>query len=382
MGAASCRLASPSSTVSVSVRASAIAWPRQGSAARPDSGQLEKIVAVRACTTASVMVDLRTAIRIQSASRPGKVSPRRTAKPLSRSASRNQPGSRPRADRSGVDQHEGRPGRGDRWQPDLGESSDQVGPIPADLLGGFGGDGQRGTGSGRPQLRPAPGWRPTTAAAGPAASAIGRRVADGIAGPQTRPSPRSWSVTADTSMPVIGPPISDSASPGTASMKASSTTSSRPGLISAVSSRARVQHAGRVGRVADHDQIGVIRDQLGVRAGSRPRRDQQHPVRAVAGGDQRRLRLGELRVDDHRPPPRLGAGQQGEGFRPARGRQHLIAGDLVGGGDGRRRRPRPAGRRRVAPTLSVITPASQSGGAPTRTLTARSISPSAMSRSP
>ena len=60
-----------------------------------------------------------------------------------------------------------------------------------------------------------------------------------------------------TSRPGICSPASDSASPGTASMNASSTTTTRPGRHRPRSSDRRVQHPGRVGRVADHHQIGV-----------------------------------------------------------------------------------------------------------------------------
>ena len=95
------------------------------------------------------------------------------------------------------------------------------------------------------------------------------RIAHRVAGAQTGEAPglgqrpehqhaRSWS-----------PPIMVSGSPGTASMNASSTTTIRPGRTSDAMVSARVQHAGRVGRVADHDQVGVAREPGPGRAGSR-----------------------------------------------------------------------------------------------------------------
>ena len=105
--------------------------------------------------------------------------------------------------------------------------------------------------------------------------------------------------------------------------------------------------AGRVGRVADHDQVGVVGN-LGRIEREAGVGGQDHPLGSVPGGEQRRLGLGELRVDDHGPLRVQGPGQQGEGLGPAGRRQHRLRGYARG----RRRWPRPprpsAGRRPAA----------------------------------
>ena len=92
---------------------------------------------------------------------------------------------------------------------------------------------------------------------------------------------------------------------------------------------ARVQHAGRVRRIADHDQIGIRRQQIEVEPET-GRRRQDQPLRLVSSCRERRLGFGELRVDDQRPFRTKGASQQSEGFRASGSRQHLIDCDVVG----------------------------------------------------
>ena len=129
--------------------------------------------------------------------------------------------------------------------------------------------------------------------------------------PAARPGPRSWSGCARTTRPGMsrrrpGTP----APPGTASMNASSTTSTRPGRASAAKRRRGVQHGGRVGRVADDHQVGVGRN-----AGRVEREAvlgaQHHPVHVVAGDPQRHLGFGELRVHDHGAARRARPGRSG-----------------------------------------------------------------------
>ena len=64
----------------------------------------------------------------------------------------------------------------------------------------------------------------------------------------------------------------------------------------------RVQHAGRVGRVADHDQVGVVGDRAPGRARSGVRVS-THLGDLVPGLLERGVRLGELGVHDDRAPP-------------------------------------------------------------------------------
>ena len=157
--------------------------------------------------------------------------------------------------------------------------------------------------------------------------------------PGARPAPRSWSATAAPGRRAIRRLIRDSGSPGTASMNASSTTSTRPGRTSRSQDVGRVQHAGRVGRVADDHQVGVVRDPVGIEP------ELRGPGRGapVAGRARRRaggLRLGELRVDDHRPPPTPSPGQQRERLGRAGGGQHPVTAHAVRPGDRPRRRRR------------------------------------------
>jgi hypothetical protein len=117
-------------------------------------------------------------------------------------------------------------------------------------------------------------------------------------------------------------------------MNASSTTRIRPGLASAASTAAGCSTRGRVGRIAHHHQVGV----LGTSAGSRRNPDsrlQQYPLTAVPGREQRRLRLGELRVHHHGAARPQRPGQQHEGLGRAGGEQHLFGRAAVRGGDRR-----------------------------------------------
>ena len=83
---------------------------------------------------------------------------------------------------------------------------------------------------------------------------------------------------------------------------------------------ARVRDGRRVGRVADEDQVRVVRHQAGV---EREREREDHPVDLVPGRAQRRLRLGELRVHDDRAPWPQDPREQHEGLGRAGGEQHL-----------------------------------------------------------
>jgi hypothetical protein len=94
--------------------------------------------------------------------------------------------------------------------------------------------------------------------------------------------------------------------------------------------RARVRHGRRVGRVADEDQVRVVRHQSRVE-GERER--QNHPVYLVPGREQRGLRLGELRVHDDGAPGPQRPRQQHEGLGRARGEQDLTVAAPVPGRD-------------------------------------------------
>ncbi len=96
-----------------------------------------------------------------------------------------------------------------------------------------------------------------------------------------------------------------------------------------------VGDGGRVGRVADEDQVRVGRDQRRVK---RERERQDHPVDLVPGGAQGGLRLGELGVDDDRVPGLERARQQDEGLGGAGGEQHLVRRPAMAGRDRRDRR--------------------------------------------
>ena len=74
-----------------------------------------------------------------------------------------------------------------------------------------------------------------------------------------------------------------------------------------------MQHAGRIRRIADHNQIRIRRQQIRVEPEA-GRRRQDQPPRSVSGRDERRLGFGELRMDDQRPFGTKCASQQGEGF--------------------------------------------------------------------
>ena len=84
-----------------------------------------------------------------------------------------------------------------------------------------------------------------------------------------------------------------------------------------------MQDAGRVGRVADDHQVGVVGDGAGSSAN---RRRGQHDLGdRVAGLLERGVRLGELRVHDDRAAPRPEPGDERERLGRAGGRQHLVA---------------------------------------------------------
>ena len=91
----------------------------------------------------------------------------------------------------------------------------------------------------------------------------------------------------------------------------------------------RVQPRCGVGRVAEHDQVGVGRHQVGVEL---ERVRQQDPLDPVAGRAQGRLGGGERGVDADRPPRPQPAGQQGERLGGPVGQQHLGRVAPVAGG--------------------------------------------------
>ncbi len=100
----------------------------------------------------------------------------------------------------------------------------------------------------------------------------------------------------------------------------------------------RVEHRRRIGRVADHDEVGVLGDgrRIEPEAVLRP---QEHPVHGVPGVPQCRLRLRELRVHHDGTTDLQGAGEQHEGLRGTRREEHVLHGQPVPGGH---RRPRGA----------------------------------------
>ena len=106
----------------------------------------------------------------------------------------------------------------------------------------------------------------------------------------------------------------------------------------------RVQHARRVGRVADDDEVGVpdLPERLG-REREALLRPQQHVPHLVPGSPQRGLRLGELGVHDHRVGRRQRSRDQREGLGPTARRQHLLPRHTVS----RRQRVHRPGRVRV-----------------------------------
>ena len=89
-----------------------------------------------------------------------------------------------------------------------------------------------------------------------------------------------------------------------------------------------MQHAGRIRRIADQDQIRIHRYLACIEPETGSGRQDQ-PLRPVAGGDERRFRFGELGMDDQRLSWMHGAGEHSEGLGAACGGQHLINGDTM-----------------------------------------------------
>ena len=95
-----------------------------------------------------------------------------------------------------------------------------------------------------------------------------------------------------------------------------------------------VHHPGRVGGVADHDQIGLLGHPRGIQD---VRRVEDEPLHLVPCCAQGSLGFGERRVHTHRVRRGKGPGQQHERLRPTGGDQHLAgvavvpAGDRIGG---------------------------------------------------
>ena len=171
------------------------------------------------------------------------------------------------------------------------------------------------------------------------------RVADGVAGAEPGESPGLGQRPQHQQPGHRAAAISVSGSPGTASMNASSTTTQPPGPDQARRIVGRVQHAGRVGRVADHDQVGVGGHPRRGRARSRrsavsiTRRGRCPAARSAASGSvncgctttgARHGRARASRVNASAPPGR---------------RQHLLDRD---GRARRRSPPRPRRGSRIA----------------------------------
>ncbi|MPM78471.1 hypothetical protein SDC9_125482 [bioreactor metagenome] len=235
----------------------------------------------------------------------------------------------------GVGQDERAGGRGDHVPAQTGQRPDQVVAVAAGAddgqLGldrrpvGGGGDhrGQRGAGH-RPRrlLGRQPGDQP--------------RVADDVAGPQPGQSPglgeradHQQVVHRGVDLGLVLP------GHGVHERLVDHHDASRPGQLA--QRLAVVQDAGGVGRVADQQQVGV-RQRIDVQG---ERRGQDVAPGRTSRGEQRRLRLGELRMHHHRPVAGDGPGDQRERLRPARGGQHHLRRDTV------ERRDRGAGRGRV-----------------------------------
>ena len=286
------------------------------------------------------MAGSRTASRIQDGPRPGKVSPRRTAKPLSRKASRRNPGgSFGGVSGVGVDQHErGQRMAGDR-QAELGQ------PVDQHRRGASGSSRwppppRRAPGpSCRPRWRPTPGWTPTTAAAARPGQPTRSAGAEQVTGSQSRDPPGLGQRTNDDeSRDGRGGQGFRLAGNGVDEGLVDDDDPPWPGQ--AAEQGSRMQGPGRVRRIPDDDQIGAFPDQLRVQR-EPVGRVEQHPIDPVPGGQQRRLRFGELRVHHHRVPRPQRPGQQRERLRAAGGEQHLIDGPLVPPGHRRDRGGRP-----------------------------------------
>ena len=191
-----------------------------------------------------------------------------------------------------------------------------------------------------PPARPAPGV--DTGQCGCCAARRGDQVgaARGRSRRAARPAPTSWSGCAPPAARAgrAGRPATP-ARPGTVSANASSTSSTRPGRASAATASAGCStDVGLVGLPSTTRSASS-----GTAAGSQPVAvvgAQQQPLDRVPGGAQRRLRLGERRVDDDRAAGRQRAGDQHERLGGAGGEQHLVRGR----GRARRRRRRAPGR--------------------------------------
>ncbi len=92
----------------------------------------------------------------------------------------------------------------------------------------------------------------------------------------------------------------------------------------------RMQHRRRVGRVAEHHQVGVRWHQRGVQC---ERFGEHDPAYRLLGRPQRRLRGGERRVHAHGEPGPQRPGKQHEGLGRAGREQHLGGTAPVPGGD-------------------------------------------------
>ncbi len=98
-----------------------------------------------------------------------------------------------------------------------------------------------------------------------------------------------------------------------------------------------MQHGRRVGRIADHHQIGLVRHGRRIQPEALVG-PQQHACHLVPGRAQRRLRLGELRMHHDRQPGRQRPRDQYERLRRTRRQQKPLRRQSVPRGDHRTRR--------------------------------------------
>ena len=226
-------------------------------------------ITVSALSSARLVSGSRTAMRIQSGPSPGKVSPRRTAKPWSRSASPHPAGGLVAATQPEVSTNtNGAAGRRPTVRPESARPCDQDLAVLGDLLG----RGVRRSATGRRTRQAVMTARAgvDTDQGGCCAAQVGDElgVADRVARAQPG-QPPGLGQRAQHEHTGRRRLIMDSGSPGTASMNASSTHSTRPGRTRRAEHGRRVQDAGRVGRVADDHEVCVVGDQRRDRGGSR-----------------------------------------------------------------------------------------------------------------
>ena len=224
----------------------------------------------------------RTAMRIQVGASPGKLSPRRTAKPCAASPSRADCGPSALVSTSTKGASDGTGAQADRL-----ELRDEHLAVTTDpQRRGLGLGEGRAARDRRPWQR-APGTTPTTAAARLGGQRRRWGSPSDVAGTQARRDPTSWSGERSTSRPVeVTARRSTRLSPGTASMKASSTTSTRPGRAATRAvGAAGCSTAGWVRGVADEEQVA---------GRATPRRKRSRVEREAVAGPEQGRRTGRL----------------------------------------------------------------------------------------